>query len=44
MVIAFEVLKRSLSEGMEGIIGNGNSDAPTVVTIALTDAGFQSYR
>ncbi len=28
----------------ENIIANGNSDAPTVVTIAPTDAGFESQR
>lgn len=30
--------------GMEGVIANDNADAPTVVTIAPTDAGFQSQR
>jgi hypothetical protein len=30
--------------GLENIIANGNADAPTVVTIAPTDAGFESQR
>ena len=30
--------------GLEGIISNGNSDAPVVVEIAPTDAGFKSTR
>jgi hypothetical protein len=32
------------SGGMEGIIANQNSNEPAVVTIAPTDAGFQSQR
>ena len=30
--------------GFENIIANGNADAPTVVTIEPTDAGFESQR
>ena len=34
----------SFHGGVEGIISNGNSDAPVVVEIAPTDAGFKSNR